>query len=99
MVSNLSEDKVDLVRRLHCAEGHLHGITAMVERGADCQSVVQATLRQVTGLVVKDHVCACLEECLQNPNAIVRDHCLAEIISLYQLLGGSLPPVNRKEHL
>lgn len=105
MVSNLSEDKADLVRRLRCAEGHLHGITTMIERGADCPSIVQqivavqAALHQVTGLLVKDHLGACLDECLQNPDANVHAPCLAEVISLYQLLGGSLSPFNRKELL
>lgn len=105
MVSNLSKDKADLVRRLHCAGDQLHGITALVERSADCQSIllqivaVQAALHQVTSQLVKDHLCACLEECLQNPDANVREHCLAEVISLYQLRGGSLPPFNRKELL
>ncbi|NUN03913.1 MAG: metal-sensitive transcriptional regulator, partial [Bryobacteraceae bacterium] len=62
-----------MIRRLHCSEGHLHGIAAMIEHGADCQRVVQqivavqASLRQVTGLVVKHHLSACLEEQLHNP--------------------------------
>lgn len=99
MDSSLSRDKADLVRRLCCVEDCLQGITALVERGADCQSVllqivaVQAALHQVTNLLVKHHLCACLEECLQNPDVIIREHCLAEIISLYQLRGGSWPPV------
>lgn len=105
MVSNLSEDKADLVRRLRCAEGHLHGITTMIERDADCPSIVQqivavqAALRQATSLMVKHHLCACLDECLHSPDVTVREHCLAEVISLYQLRGGSLPPVSRKELL
>lgn len=99
------EDKTEWVRRLHCAEGHLRGITTMIERGADCQSIVhqilavQSALREINGLVVKHHLTVCLAEQLQNSNANVRAPCLAEVISLYQLLGGSLPPFDRKEHL
>lgn len=86
-------------QRLRCIKGHLHGITAMVEHDADCQSVlqqisaVQAALHEVTGLLVKHHVCACLDECLQNQDVMIREHCLADVISLYQLLGDLLPPL------
>lgn len=99
------EDKTEWVRRLHCAEGHLRGITTMIEHGADCRSIVhqilavQSALREINGLLVKHHLTVCLDECLQNPDANVREHCLAEVISLYQLRGGSLPPFNRKELL
>ncbi|MBI5350833.1 MAG: metal-sensitive transcriptional regulator, partial [Chloroflexi bacterium] len=33
--------KVNIVRRLHCAEGHLRGVTMMVERDDDCVNIVQ----------------------------------------------------------
>ena len=105
MLSNLFDGKIDLVRRFHCAEGHLHGITTMIERGADCRSIihqilaVQSALREINGLVVKYHLTVCLAEQLQNADETAREHCLAEVISLYQLLGGSLPPFNRKELL
>ena len=101
----VQEGRAEWVRRLHCAEGHVRGIATMIERGADCQSVicqilaVQAALRQVNGLVVKHHLTACLAEHLQSTDAPAREHCLAEVVSLYQLLGGSLPPFNRKELL
>lgn len=102
MVSDLSGDKADLVRRLHCAEGHLRGITAMIERDADCQSVVhqilavQAALREISSLMVKHHLTVYLGEHLlsSNADATTRERCLAEVISLYQLLGGSRRPLN-----
>lgn len=105
MLSNLSDGKIDLMRRFHCAEGHLRGITTMIERGADCRSIVhqilavQSALREINGRVVKHHLTVCLGEQLQNPDVSVREHCLAEVISLYQFLGGSLPPFDRKELL
>lgn len=89
------EDRAEWLGRLQCVEGRLYGITVMVEHDADCQSVlqqiavVQVALYEVTGLLVKHYLHTCLEECLQNPNANVREHCLADVISLYQLLGGS----------
>ncbi len=102
-LGNPLEDKAEWVRRLRCTTGQVHGIATMIERGAGGPSVVQqiitvqAALRQVTGLLVRHHVRACLDECLQNQDVMVREHCLADVICLYQLLGGSLPPVYRKE--
>lgn len=89
------EDRAEWAGRFQCVEGRLHGITAMVEHDADCQRIleqiaaVQVALHEVTGLLVKHYLHPCLEECLQNPNANVREHCLADVISLYQLMGGS----------
>ena len=107
MVRDLPDAKADLLRRLRCVEGHLRGIATMIEREADCQSVihqtlaVQAALREINRLVMKYHLTICLGDQVLNPQAdgITRERCLAEVISLYQILGGSQPPLNQKELL
>lgn len=107
MLRDWPDGKAELIRRLHCAEGHLRGITTMIERGADCQSVVhqtlavQAALREINRLVVQHHLTVCLNEQVlsKNANATTREQFLAEVISLYHLLGGSRPPLNQKELL
>lgn len=79
--------RADLVRRLHCAEGHVKGIAAMVERGADCESIVrqilavQAALREVDRLVVRHH----LHECLGSSTGDDAERTLDEVLRLYQL--------------
>jgi DNA-binding FrmR family transcriptional regulator len=84
--------KVDLTRRLRCAEGHLRGIVIMVEQGADCTSIVhqmlavQGALREANRLLLRHHLNVCLRERLQQPEISVREKCMAEVISLYQLL-------------
>jgi DNA-binding FrmR family transcriptional regulator len=107
MPGDALERKADLLRRLHCAEGHVRGIAAMIEQGADCQSVVrqmlavQAVLREINRLMVKHHLTVCLDERFLSPqaDANTREWFLAEVISLYQLLGGSQPLFNQKELL
>lgn len=94
--------KTELVRRLHCAEGHLRGIGAMIEGDADCRSVVlqiwavQGALREINRLIVTHHLTACLDELLANPdlNPAAREHYLAEVMSLYRLLTASRPLPN-----
>jgi len=96
--------QTDLVRRLHCAQGHLHGIAMMIERGADCESVirqtmaVQGALRKVNRLILKQHLDVCLQEHLQGADVAAREKYLAEVVSLYQLLGAPAPST-RKERV
>ena len=86
--------KVDLTRRLRCAEGHLRGIVIMVEQGADCKSIghqmlaVQGALREVNRLLLKQHLDICLQEHLREADVAAREKCRDEIVALYQLLGG-----------
>lgn len=87
--------RADLVRRLRCAEGHLRGIAAMVEGWADCGSLVrqtravQAALARVNRLILKHHLETCVREALSSADSATSDKCLAEVVSLYQLLGMS----------
>ena len=93
--------RADLVRRLRCVEGHVHGIAAtlalrasacVVERGEDCESIVrqtlavQAALREVKRLILKRHLAVCLREHWQTAEAAGREPGLAEVVALYQLI-------------
>lgn len=79
--------RAELVRRLHCAEGHLRGIAAMVEGGADCESVirqtraVRAALREVDRLMIRQH----LQNCLRSLADEATEQMLDEVVRLYQL--------------
>ncbi len=92
--NDLRRAKADLIRRLHCAEGHLRGIKVMVERGAECDSIVhqtlavQAALRKINRIVLKYHFDVCLRRRLQETgvNAAAREKCLEEVLSLFKLL-------------
>ena len=93
MSSDMPQFKADITRRLHCAEGHLHSITAMVERGDDCESLVrqllavQGALREVNRLLLKHHLDVCVREQLQGSDIATREKCLAEVVSLYCVFG------------
>ena len=91
--------KADLVRRLRCTEGHLHGIAVMIERGEDWESVVRqlvaarGALREVNRLMLKQHLNICLQQLLLSTegDASARGKYLVEIVALYQSLGVSAP--------
>ncbi len=100
--NDLCRTKADLIRRLQCAQGHpstllrasLRGIEVMVERGAECDSIVhqtlavQAALREINRIVLKQHLDVCLRRRLQEngANAAGRAQCLDEVLSLFKLL-------------
>jgi len=94
--------RANLVGRLRCAAGHLRGIAAMVEGGADCESLVrqtravQAALGRVNCLILKHHLETCVREALSSADSATSDKCLSEIASLYQLLG---TPISGKERV
>ena len=104
MVNGTLVFKANITRRLRCAEGHLQGIAAMVERGADCGSVlhqivaVQGALREVNRLLLKHHLDVCVREQLQGSDIATREKCLAEVVSLYGALGATRS-LNRKERV
>lgn len=72
----------------------------MVERGADCESIVhqtlavQAALRQVTRLAVRHHLEHCVRQRLivEGNDPAAREQCLAELTALYRLLGAQTSP-------
>ncbi len=98
--------KANLSQRLRSAEGHLRGIADMVERGADCESVVQQTLavqaalRQVTRLALRHHLEHCVRQRLAESGGdpAARQQCLSEVTALFRLIGGTVPP-ERKDVL
>jgi DNA-binding FrmR family transcriptional regulator len=98
-----SLSKVNIVRRLHCVEGHLHGVALMVERDDDCVRIVQqicavqGALREINRLLLQHYLEICFKHRLQDGKMddVACENCVAEIVSLYQLLGISLP--DRKE--
>ena len=68
---DVSLPKVNIVRRLHCAEGHLHGVALMVERDDDCVSIVQqicavqGALREINRLLFQHYLEICFKRRLQ----------------------------------
>ena len=97
------EFKADLVRRLRCAEGQLRAIAGMVETDADGQTIlqqmlaVQGALREVNRRLVKQYLNDCLPAGLQAADPALRERALEETVALYELIGGHVRPLGRKE--
>ncbi len=95
VAAGLDCDTLHILRRLRSAEGHLRGIEAMVEQGADCASVihqilaVQAALSAIKRGLVRNRLADCLGPALpldgMDSGADADDCWVAEITRLYQL--------------
>jgi DNA-binding FrmR family transcriptional regulator len=95
MPDNAAETRADLLRRLHCAEGHLRGIASMVEGENDCESIarqtqaVRAALGEINRRLLRFHLTQCLRGELTAGDQAARAKCITEIVSLYELIGAS----------
>lgn len=83
-----TEDRTELLRRLKSIEGHIRGVTRMVEEDRPCMAVlqqiraVQGSLKQTQLLLIRQHLDTCLcdlETQDQDHAQLLRD----ELISLF----------------
>ena len=84
------EDKDALVRRLKSVEGHVRGITNMIEQDAYCidaiQQIraVQSALDKVAEKVLEDHLSHCVVGAVRGDDADERERVLGEILTVFQ---------------
>jgi DNA-binding FrmR family transcriptional regulator len=93
----------DLIRRLRSAEGHLRGITGMVEAGASCQHIlhqvlaVRGALHGINQILIQHHLHDCLRAELENRDPAVRERAIENVIAFYELVGAGALLANGKE--
>lgn len=82
----------DIVRRLHCAAGHLNAVIKMVEDGKTCEQVVQqiaavdAALRVVGTKLIIEQAQSSQALLLESPSLQQRSDELKRLQSLYTIL-------------
>jgi DNA-binding FrmR family transcriptional regulator len=87
------ERTVDILRRLKSVEGHVRGITRMVEEGAYCVEVVhqivavQRALKKVSALVLDRHLHTCVTHAIQGEDPSAKDRVLEELMSVFEATG------------
>lgn len=78
------------LRRLKTIEGHLRGITRMVEEDAYCIDVirqiqaVQAALNKVSTGILDDHLSSCVTTAIQGDDPQERERVLKEITDVFE---------------
>ncbi|MCF6278077.1 MAG: metal-sensitive transcriptional regulator [Anaerolineales bacterium] len=84
----MPNDKV--IQRMKTIEGHLRGITRMVEEDAYCIDVirqiqaVEAALNKISGIILEDHLNSCVITAVQGEDAGERQRVLHEIKEVFE---------------
>lgn len=83
----------ELVRRLKSVEGHVRGITRMVDEGAYCVDVVnqivavQRALKRVSTLVLDRHLQSCVTSAIRGSDDSAKDRVLGELLEVFEATG------------
>ncbi len=81
--------RVDVVRRLKSAEGHLRGVQRMVDEGAYCIDIirqvqaVQAALDKVNAQILEGHLNSCLITAVRGEDQNERERVLKELLDVF----------------
>jgi CsoR family transcriptional regulator, copper-sensing transcriptional repressor len=94
----LDEEEVDMqsdgdtvLRRLKTVEGHLRGVTRMVEEDAYCIDVIrqiqaiEAALNKVSSKILEDHLNSCVITAIQGSDKHERERVLKEITEVFEM--------------
>ncbi len=88
-----AEIKKDVLRRLRSIEGHVRGITRMVEDDAYCIDImrqvhaVQQALEKVNARVLENHLNTCVTTAVRSEKPEERERVLKEIVSVFEETG------------
>ena len=87
------ERTTDILRRLKSVEGHVRGVTRMVEEDAYCVEVVnqvlaiQRALKKVSALVLDRHLHTCVTHAIQGEDAAAKERVLEELMGVFEATG------------
>ena len=80
----------DLVRRLKSIEGHVRGVSRMVDEGEYCIhivnqiSAIQSALKKVSGIMLDGHLRSCVTDAVRGADAETREQVLGELMQVFE---------------
>lgn len=84
-------EREDTLRRLKSIEGHIRGVSRMIEKDAYCIDVirqvqaVQAALSKVSTKILNDHLHSCVITAIRGDDLDDRERVLKEISEVYEM--------------
>jgi DNA-binding FrmR family transcriptional regulator len=84
------DQKNDNIRRLKTVEGHIRGVTRMLEEDAYCIDVirqiqaVQSALNKVSSSILENHLHSCVITAVRGEDAEERERVLKEITDVFK---------------
>ncbi len=91
----MDEETTKIVNRLKSVEGHVRGITKMLEDDAYCIdivnqiSAVQSALQKVSTLVLERHMHTCVTTAIRGDDPDERERVIDEIVQIFNMKGKS----------
>jgi DNA-binding FrmR family transcriptional regulator len=91
----MNEETTKIVNRLKSIEGHVRGVTKMVEDEAYCIDIVgqvnaiQAALQKVNTLVLDRHLHTCVTTAIRGDDPNERERVIDEIVQVFNAKGKS----------
>ena len=89
----MNEQTTNIVNRLKSIEGHVRGVTKMVEDDAYCIDIVnqiqaiQAALQKVNTLVLDRHLHTCVTTAIRGDDPDERERVISEIMGVFNAKG------------
>jgi len=83
----------DTLKRLKTVEGHLRGVTRMVEEDAYCIDIirqiqaVEAALNKISVGILESHLNSCVTTAIQGDDPTERERVLKEITEVFAMSG------------
>lgn len=79
--------------RLRSVEGHVRGVTRMVEAGTYCIDIIKQTLaiqralEKVNALLLEDHLQTCASTAIQSADQTERERTIRELLDVFEMSG------------
>lgn len=89
----MDEETTKIVNRLKSIEGHVRGVTKMVEEEAYCIDIVnqiqaiQAALQKVSSVVLDRHLHTCVTTAIRGDDPDERERVISEIMGVFTTKG------------
>jgi DNA-binding FrmR family transcriptional regulator len=86
----LAENREEALRRLKSIEGHVRGVTRMVEEDQYCIDVIrqiraiEGALEKLNLLVLESHLQQCVATAVRSDDAAERERVIGELLGLFE---------------
>lgn len=87
--SSVSQNKKDIIKRLHYAEGHVRAVCKMVEQDSYCLDIIHQNhgvieaLRKINQLILRGYLGECAWDAVNSKNLSRRRRAVLELVKLY----------------
>lgn len=86
---NIEQNRKDIIKRLHYAQGHLGAVCKMVEKDAYCLDIVNQNhavieaLRKINSMVLEGYLGVCAWDAVNLKDSKKRQKAVREMVKLY----------------